>query len=81
MRGSTAPFAHTDAWSGETPEKQGVAIRSLWLLRSPTDANPVQVFDHGAAAAPDDPTETAGIVHARNDLDGVRARDFGRHAR
>jgi hypothetical protein len=48
MRGSTAAFTHVDAFSGSTPKKQVVAIRSLLLLRSPTDPNPVQVFDHGA---------------------------------
>ncbi len=50
MRGTTAPFAHQDAYAGETPKKQIVAIRSLYLLRTATDPNPVQVFDHGAAA-------------------------------
>ena len=67
VRGSTAPFAHGDAWSGETPKKQVVAIRSLWLLRSPTDPNPVQVFDHGSGAAEADlvsnaTTEVASVV-------------------
>jgi hypothetical protein len=48
MRGSTAPFAHADGFGGETPKKQIVAVRSLYLYRSPTDANPVLVFDHNA---------------------------------
>ncbi|MBX3212985.1 MAG: hypothetical protein KF850_13185 [Labilithrix sp.] len=50
LSGTTAPFTHTDPWSGATPKKQTVAIRSLYLLRSPTDASPVKVFDHGASA-------------------------------
>lgn len=50
MRGSTAPFVHTDGFSGETPKKQIVAVKSLWLYRSPSDANPVKVFDHGDKA-------------------------------
>jgi hypothetical protein len=50
MHGSTAPFAHQDAFAGETPRKQIVAIKSLYLLRSATDPNPVQVFDHGDKA-------------------------------
>ena len=50
MRGSTDPFTHSDGFSGETPRKQIVAVKSLWLYRSPTDANPVKVFDHGDKA-------------------------------
>jgi hypothetical protein len=50
MRGSTTPFAHKDAFSGETPRKQIVAVKSLWLYRSPTDTSPVKVFDHGDKA-------------------------------
>lgn len=47
MRGSTAAFAHADGFSGETPRKQIVAVKSLWLLRSAGDPSPVKVFDHG----------------------------------
>lgn len=50
MRGSTAPFGHADGLSGETPKKQIVAVKSLWLYRSPADPKPVRVFDHGDAA-------------------------------
>ena len=50
IHGSTAPFAHEDTFAGETPRKQIVAIKSLYLYRSPTDANPVKVFDHGDKA-------------------------------
>jgi hypothetical protein len=67
VRGTTAPFAHADRLSGATPTKQIVALRSLYLLRSPTDANPVKVFDHGADAVEADlitgaPTEVATVV-------------------
>jgi hypothetical protein len=50
MHGSTLPFAHEDGFSGETPRKQIVAVKSLYLFRSPTDTNPVKVFDHGGKA-------------------------------
>ena len=67
LRGSTAPFTHVDGWSGATPEMQIVAISSLWLLRSPTDANPVRVFDHGVSSIPADlvtneSTEVGSVV-------------------
>lgn len=67
VRGTTAAVVHEDSWSGETPKKQIVAIRSLYLLRSPTDANPVQVFDHGAKAVESDlisgkTTEVASVI-------------------
>ena len=47
MHGSTAPFPHKDGFSGETPRKQIVAVKSLYLYRTPSDMNPVKVFDHG----------------------------------
>ncbi len=49
--GSTSPVPHGDGLSGQTPATQAVAIRSLYLLRTPTDPNPVKVFDLGAANA------------------------------
>jgi hypothetical protein len=49
MRGSTAPFTHTDGHAGETPRRQIAAIKSLWLYRSADDKNPLKVFDHGTA--------------------------------
>lgn len=64
MRGSTAPYPHADAWSGATPKEQIVAIRSLWLLRSPADPKPVKVFDHGTKAVEADlvTTETKQVA-------------------
>ena len=50
VRGSTAPFAHDDGASGETPLAQAIAIRSLTLFRTAGDPSPVQVYDLGAAA-------------------------------
>jgi hypothetical protein len=51
MKGSTAKFTHNDAFAGETPIEQTVAVRSLWLLRSPNDPNPVKIFEHDHAKA------------------------------
>jgi hypothetical protein len=50
MHGSTDAFTHGDGFAGETPRKQIVAVKSLYLLRSPKDANPVKVFDLGDKA-------------------------------
>jgi len=49
VQGSTAPFTNPDGFSGETPTKQIVAIKSLRLLRTPDDPSPVVVFDLGAS--------------------------------
>jgi hypothetical protein len=49
LAGSVAPFAHADGFAGETPTRQIVAVKSLYLLRAPDDPSPVQVFDLGAA--------------------------------
>jgi hypothetical protein len=39
----------SDGFSGETPLDQHLGVRSLTLLRSPSDRAPVLVFDNGAA--------------------------------
>lgn len=49
LRASAAPFAHTDGYSGETPRKASVGIRSLRLGSGPTDPTPLVVFDKGAS--------------------------------
>lgn len=49
LKGSTAPVPHADGLSGETAKVQVAAIKSLWLLRSADDPNPVRVFDLGAS--------------------------------
>ncbi len=48
VRASTAPIAHDAATSGQTPQAQSLAIRSLTLLRTPDDPAPYVVFDYGA---------------------------------
>jgi hypothetical protein len=50
LQGTTAPFTHADALSGATPNRQIVAVRSLYLFRSPTDPSPVEVFDLDTSA-------------------------------
>jgi hypothetical protein len=42
--------AHTDGFAGQTPSRQIVAIKSLWLYRSASDPSPLKVADLGAAA-------------------------------
>ena len=54
LRGSVAPFAHGDAFSGQTPTRQIVAIRSLWLYKSAADPSPLKVLDLGANAVESD---------------------------
>jgi hypothetical protein len=69
VHGSTAAFANPDGFSGETPTRQIVAIKSLRLLRTPDDPSPVVVFDLGASPkeadllAPD-ATEVAKVTIA-----------------
>ena len=48
LRGSTTPVTHGDAFSGQTPIRQVVAIRSLWLYKSSADPSPLRVLDLGA---------------------------------
>lgn len=71
MRGSTAPFAHADGYAGETPRKQIVAIKSLWLYRSPSDPNPLKVFDHG-----DHPVEVELVSGKTFELAKIAARSL-----
>lgn len=47
FQSTTAPFAHTDGLSGQTPLSDLSGIRSLRLYRSSNDPNPVTVFDFG----------------------------------
>jgi hypothetical protein len=46
VRASTAPFAHSDGFAGQTSKATKQGIRSLRLFKSAGDA-PVVVFDHG----------------------------------
>lgn len=50
LRASTAPVAHSDGLSGQTPSDQKIGIRKLTLLKSASDPSPLVVFDHGAEA-------------------------------
>jgi hypothetical protein len=54
LRGSTAPVPHADGFAGQTPSRQIVAIRSLWLYRSASDPSPVRVLDLGASTVESD---------------------------
>jgi hypothetical protein len=54
LRGSSAPIPHTDGFSGQTPSRQIVAIRSLWLYRSATDPSPLRVLDLGKSSVETD---------------------------
>lgn len=48
VRATTVTFAHSDNLSGQTALLTMGSVRSLSLLTSPNDANPVVLFDHGA---------------------------------
>jgi hypothetical protein len=54
LRGSTTPVAHADGFSGQTPTRQIVAIKSLWLYKSATDPSPLKVLDLGAKSVETD---------------------------
>jgi len=45
---STATFPHSDAYAGQTARGVRGGIRSLSLLRTSNDANPLVLFNHGA---------------------------------
>ncbi|MBW2455201.1 MAG: hypothetical protein JRI68_11855 [Deltaproteobacteria bacterium] len=48
FRSSTAPFPHADGLSGQTPLSHVSGVRKLQLYQSPTDPNPLTVFDFGS---------------------------------
>jgi hypothetical protein len=50
LKATTAPFAHHDAWAGQTPSDQRIGIRSLTLGASADDPSPWVVFDLGTKA-------------------------------
>jgi len=62
LRGITTPVAHDDGFQGQTPTRQIVAVRSLWLYRTPTDPAPVAIADLPTAVETD---LTTGL---RNDI-------------
>jgi len=67
MSGTTASFTHADGFAGETPTREIVAVKSLRLYRSPGDAQPVKIFDHGAS------TVEVELVSAKPTLVAERA--------
>jgi len=48
FRSSTAPFPHDDGLAGQTPLSHVSGLRKLQLYPSPTDPNPLTVFDFGS---------------------------------
>lgn len=54
LRGSTTPVPHADGFSSQTPSRQGVAVNSLWLLKSVDDPSPLKVADLGAVSVETD---------------------------
>src|SRR4051812_10651682 len=54
LRGSTTPVPHTDGFSGQTPTRQIVAIKSFWLYKSASDPAPLKVLDLGAKSVETD---------------------------
>lgn len=54
FRSTTAPFAHVDGFSGQTPIAHSSGIKSLTLYRMMGDPEPFEVFDLGQNSAPVD---------------------------
>jgi hypothetical protein len=48
VRTNTAPFTHTDGYSGQTARKAYQGVRKLRVYRDTADPSPLVVFDHGA---------------------------------
>ena len=71
LRGTTAPVAHADAFSSQTPKSQGVAVRSLWLYKSATDPNPLKVVDLGNTSV-----ETDLVSGKTNDIGSVSLKSL-----
>jgi hypothetical protein len=78
LAGSVSPFAHADGFAGETPTRQIVAVRSVYLLRAPDDPSPVQVFDLGAAAVEADLVTGATTTIAKVPLASLPSGVFTR---
>jgi len=70
MRSSTAPIAHSDGLSGQTPSEHKSGVRSLQLFRDPNDSNPVTVFDFGQESVEVDYADGADtLVFTANSAD------------
>ena len=71
LRGSTAAVAHLDTFSGQTPTRQIVAVKSLWLYKSASDPNPLKVVDLGTNAV-----ETDLVTGKTNDVATVSLKSL-----
>ncbi|MDB4935127.1 MAG: hypothetical protein JWP87_2099 [Labilithrix sp.] len=71
LRGSTTPVPHSDAFSSQTPASQNVAVKSLWLLKTADDPNPLKVADLGTNAI-----ETDLVSGKTNDIATVSLKSL-----
>jgi hypothetical protein len=71
VRGTTAPVPHADGYSSQTPSSQNVAVRSLWLLKTADDPNPLKVADLGTNAV-----ETDLVSGKTNDIATVSLKSL-----
>jgi len=71
LRGSTTPVPHADGFSSQTPIRQGVAVNSLWLLKTADDPNPLKVADLGAVSV-----ETDLVSGKTNDIATVALKSL-----
>jgi hypothetical protein len=70
-KGTTAPYAHTDGFSGATALRQIVGVKSLHLFRSESDPAPLEVFDHGTKAVEVDYVTGDATVLAKVPLSSI----------
>lgn len=73
LRGSTTPVAHADGFSSQTPIRQGVSVRSLWLYKDASDESPLKVLDLGANSV-----ETDLVSGKTNDIGTVALKSLPR---
>lgn len=71
LRGSIEPVAHADAFASQTPSRQIVAVKSLWLYTSASDPSPVKVLDLGARSV-----ETDLVTGATSEIGTVALRSL-----
>lgn len=71
LRGSITPVVHPDAFSGQTPSRQIVAIKSLWLYKFAADPSPLKVLDLGAKSV-----ETDLVTGGTNDIGTVALKSL-----
>lgn len=66
LRGSKDVLPHADGLASQTPIKQGVAVRSFWLMKDASDPAPLKVADIGPASV-----ETDLVSGATSDITSV----------